>query len=155
MQPSLVAPVVRTSSMRMMRLPFSRSRHLGCTTNACPTALWRPLAFRPHMLGVRLWRTSMSGTKAMPLCTESARPINADWLKLRDQMRVQCKGTGVMMILSRSSDKWRTSCCAITRATPIFPLYFSRSATFAERSSYLTAARMPSCLGGLARHAAQ
>jgi len=27
------------------------------------------------MLGVRLWRTSMSGTKAMPLCAESARPI--------------------------------------------------------------------------------
>ncbi len=155
MQPSLVAPVVSTSSIRMMRLPFNRSRHFGCTANACATALRRPLAFRPRMLGVRLWRTSMSGAKAIPLCAESARPINADWLKLRDHMRVQCNGTGVMMILLRSSGKWRTSCCAITRANPIFPLYFNRSATFADRSSYFTAARMPSCLGGLARHAAQ
>lgn len=154
-QPSLVAPVVNTSSIRMIRRPFTKSFLLGCNAKALPTAFLRRLKSRPRMLGVRLCRTKISGTKAISLNAASWRPIRADWLKVRDHMRVQWRGTGVMTRLSRSSGKCRTICCAMTRAKPIFPPYFSRSATFAERSSYLTAARMPSCRGGIAIQLAQ
>jgi len=85
----------------------------------------------------------------------SCLPIKADWLKLRDQIRVQCNGTGVMSNCSCPSGKWRSICCAITRARPILPPYFNRSATCADTSSYFTAARMPSCRGGCAMQDAQ
>lgn len=60
-----------------------------------------------------------------------------------------------MTMFSRSSGKCRISCCATIRASPIFPPYFRRSATLADRSSYLTAALMPSWRGRLAMHDAQ
>jgi hypothetical protein len=79
-------------------------------------------------------------------------PISADWLKVRDQIRVQCKGTGVMIKPDRSSGKCRNNCRAIIPARPILPPYLSLRITCADRSSYFTIALMPSCLGGLARH---
>ena len=114
-----------------------------------PTACLRRLWSKPRMLGVRLCRNNISGTKVMPVRSARCLPISADWLKLRDHIRVQCNGTGVMMTWPVSSGTWRSNCCAMTRAKPILPPYFNRSATRADRSSYFTAARMPSCQMGL------
>jgi hypothetical protein len=77
--------------------------------------------------------------------------MSADWLKLRDHILVQCSGTGVITIPLRPSGRCRTNCRAIILASPILPPYFRRSATCADKSSYLTTALMPSCFGGLSR----
>ncbi len=119
---------------------------------ALPTAFLRRFASRPRMLGVRFCLTNISGTKRIPASVASSLPISADWLKVRDHIRVQCKGTGMIMMSLRSLGKCRSSCFAIIRASPIFPPYFKRSATLADRLSYFTAALIPSCWGGFAIH---
>lgn len=102
-QPSVVAPVVRTSSTNIILEPAKRPCHFGLIAKALTTAFRRLLGLNPRMLGVFLGRNSMSGTNSRLAASASSLPIKADWLNVRDQMRVQCNGTGVIMILLRSS----------------------------------------------------
>ena len=155
MQPSLVAPVVSTSSTSIIRACAMLASRAGFAISALATDLRRCFDDRPRIDGVRRVRSNRSGQYSIPDSLASSCAINADWLKLRDQRRVQCRGTGVTTISRRSWGRCRTSCRATSLARPILPPYLRCSMICRDILSYATAARMPSCSGGLARQVAQ
>src|SRR5205085_2759098 len=91
---SAVAPVVSTSSIMTIRLPFTlRPRR---NAKAPRTFLVRAAGPSRPCIGVRRRRISQSGATGGPPGAWMACASNPAWLKRRANSRVQCSGTGTI-----------------------------------------------------------